>query len=97
MTALDTVKVGPAKALDAAGADPALQRMTVAEWLEHHIDHLTGLQKSTSPTTAATPRTTSTPFSVCSRLRRCRATTSRWCYQGRNPSIRTFYTGLNAG
>ena len=41
-------KVGPAKALEATvGADAVLSAMTVEEWLEHHIDHLTGLAKST--------------------------------------------------
>jgi hypothetical protein len=40
-------QVGLAKALEAIGADPALSTMTVAEWLDHHIDHLTGLRKST--------------------------------------------------
>jgi hypothetical protein len=41
-------KIGPAKALEATvGPDPVLSAMTVAEWLEHHISHLTGLAKST--------------------------------------------------
>jgi Phage integrase, N-terminal SAM-like domain len=39
--------VGPAKALASVGADPALSTMTVQQWLAHHIDHLTGLAKST--------------------------------------------------
>jgi integrase len=38
---------GPAKALEIVGADTALQTMTVGQWLEHHIAHLTGLRKST--------------------------------------------------
>jgi integrase len=42
-------RVGPAKALEIArrrdGAHP--DAMTVAEWLNHHIDHLTGVTKST--------------------------------------------------
>ena len=41
-------KIGPAKALEATvDPDPVLSAMTVAEWLEHHIAHLTGLAKST--------------------------------------------------
>ncbi|MGO9354998.1 MAG: tyrosine-type recombinase/integrase, partial [Mycobacterium sp.] len=41
-------KIGPAKALEATvGPDPVPSAMTVAEWLEHHIAHLTGLAKST--------------------------------------------------
>ena len=40
-------KFGPAKALEAIGVDPELSTMTVEEWLEHHIEHLTGLRKST--------------------------------------------------
>jgi hypothetical protein len=42
-----TDKFGPTKALQTLGTDPELSRMTVAEWLDHHIDHLTGLAKST--------------------------------------------------
>jgi Phage integrase, N-terminal SAM-like domain len=38
---------GPAKALGALGADPDFSAMTVREWVEHHIEHLTGLRKST--------------------------------------------------
>jgi len=38
---------GPAKALEIFGSDTALQAMTVGQWLEHHIAHLTGLRKST--------------------------------------------------
>jgi integrase len=40
-------RVGPAKALASVGCDPALSAMTVAEWVEHYIDHRTGLAKST--------------------------------------------------
>jgi integrase len=40
-------KFGPAKALDTLGADPGFSAMTVREWIEHHIEHLTGLRKST--------------------------------------------------
>ena len=40
-------KFGPAKALEIVGADTGLSAMTVGEWLEHHISHLTGLRKST--------------------------------------------------
>lgn len=40
-------KFGPTKALEIIGADPALQTMSVGQWLEHHIAHLTGLRKST--------------------------------------------------
>jgi hypothetical protein len=29
------------------GTDPNLSTMTVGEWLDHHIAHLTGLRKST--------------------------------------------------
>jgi integrase len=39
-------KFGPAKALETLGADPEFSAMTVHEWIEHHIDHLTGLRKS---------------------------------------------------
>ncbi|KUI17414.1 integrase [Mycolicibacterium acapulense] len=38
--------VGPLKALESVGTDPSLSTMTVAHWLAHHIDHLTGLAKS---------------------------------------------------
>src|ERR1700734_2017556 len=40
-------KFGPAKALETLGADPGFSAMTVREWIEHHIEHLTGLRKST--------------------------------------------------
>jgi integrase len=40
-------QLGPAKALEIIGADPAFQTMTVAQWLAHYIEHLTGLRKST--------------------------------------------------
>src|SRR5690349_10361215 len=40
-------KYGPAKALETLGVDPEFSAITVAEWIEHHIDHLTGLRKST--------------------------------------------------
>ena len=40
-------KFGPAKALETLGADPEFSATTVHEWVEHHIDHLTGLRKST--------------------------------------------------
>ncbi len=40
-------KFGPAKALETLGVDPEFSVITVAEWIEHHIDHLTGLRKST--------------------------------------------------
>ncbi|OBG60436.1 site-specific integrase [Mycobacterium sp. E735] len=39
-------KFGPAKALVALGVDPEFSAMTVREWIEHHINHLTGLRKS---------------------------------------------------
>jgi hypothetical protein len=39
-------KFGPAKALETFGIDPEFSAMTVHEWIEHHIDHLTGLRKS---------------------------------------------------
>lgn len=39
-------KFGPAKALETLGTDPGFSAMTVHEWIEHHIDHLTGLRKS---------------------------------------------------
>jgi hypothetical protein len=36
-------RIGPAKALEIADRrDGASSSMTVAEWLKHHIDHLTG-------------------------------------------------------
>jgi hypothetical protein len=38
---------GPAKALETVSADPQFSTMTVHEWIEHHINHLTGLRKST--------------------------------------------------
>jgi integrase len=38
---------GPAKALKTLGADPEFSAITVHEWIEHHISHLTGLRKST--------------------------------------------------
>jgi hypothetical protein len=37
----------PAKALEVIGSDPELATMTVAEWLDYYIAHLTGLRKST--------------------------------------------------
>lgn len=40
-------KFGPAKALETLGSDPKFSALTVREWIEHHIDHLTGLRKST--------------------------------------------------
>jgi integrase len=40
-------KFGPAKALETVGADPEFSTMTVHEWIDHHINHLTGLSKST--------------------------------------------------
>jgi integrase len=40
-------KFGPAKALETIGADPKFSALTVREWIEHHIGHLTGLRKST--------------------------------------------------
>lgn len=40
-------RFGPAKALEALGADPEFSTITVHEWIEHHINHLTGLRKST--------------------------------------------------
>ena len=40
-------QVGPAQALEVMGVGPVLSTMTVAEWLEHYIDHLTGLEKLT--------------------------------------------------
>jgi integrase len=39
--------VGPEKALASVGADPALSTITVAQWVQHYIDHRTGLAKST--------------------------------------------------
>jgi hypothetical protein len=39
--------VGPLKALGSVGADPALSTMTVEQWVHHHIEHRTGLAKST--------------------------------------------------
>jgi integrase len=40
-------KFGPTKALETIQTDPELLTLTVAEWLEHHIEHLTGVRKST--------------------------------------------------
>lgn len=40
-------RIGPAKALAAVYSDPALSKTTVTEWVQHHIDHRTGLAKST--------------------------------------------------
>ena len=40
-------KFGPAKALEAIRTDPESSIVTVEEWLDHHIAHLTGLRKST--------------------------------------------------
>jgi integrase len=40
-------KFGPEKALLSLQADPTLDTVTVAEWLQHYIEHLTGLKKST--------------------------------------------------
>jgi hypothetical protein len=39
-------KFGPAKALETLGGNPEISAITVHEWIEHHIDHLTGLRKS---------------------------------------------------
>jgi len=48
-------KIGPAKALEATvGTDPGLSAMRVAEWLQHHIFHLTGLQRAKEPVLRAT-------------------------------------------
>ena len=38
---------GPARALKSTAVEPGPNVMTVGEWLQHHIDHLTGLRKST--------------------------------------------------
>jgi len=38
---------GPAEALAALGADPEFSAITVHDWIEHHISHLTGLRMST--------------------------------------------------
>jgi integrase len=40
-------KFGPEQALTTLVADPNMTTMTVGEWIEHHIEHLTGLRKST--------------------------------------------------
>lgn len=40
-------KYGPDKALVSLRADPTLTTHTVTEWIQHYIDHLTGLKKST--------------------------------------------------
>jgi hypothetical protein len=40
-------KFGPTKPLETLGADPEFSAITVHEWIEHHISHLTGLRKST--------------------------------------------------
>lgn len=40
-------KFGPEQALTTLGSDPDMTTMTVAEWVRRHIDHLTGLRKST--------------------------------------------------
>ncbi|ODQ83985.1 phage integrase SAM-like domain-containing protein [Mycolicibacterium holsaticum] len=40
-------KFGAAQALTTLGSDPDMTTMTVREWIEHHIAHLTGLRKST--------------------------------------------------
>lgn len=40
-------KFGPEQALTTLGADPDMTTTTVREWIERHIDHLTGLRKST--------------------------------------------------
>src|ERR1700742_988140 len=41
-------KFGPAIALETLGSDPEFSAMTVLESIEHHIEHLTGLRKSTA-------------------------------------------------
>lgn len=38
---------GPRNAVSTLGTDPELTTMTVRQWIEHHIEHLTGLRKST--------------------------------------------------
>jgi integrase len=40
-------KFGPLTALETLGVDHEFTVMTVREWIEHHIEHLTGLRKST--------------------------------------------------
>ena len=40
-------KFGPAKAVETLGVDPDFSTITVYEWVEHHIKHLTGVRKST--------------------------------------------------
>ncbi len=44
-------KFGPAKALEILGTDPEFSAITVHEWIEHHIDHLTGGYASRLSTT----------------------------------------------
>jgi len=39
-------KYGAGKALETLGTDTEFSAITVGEWIEHHIDHLTGLTKS---------------------------------------------------
>ena len=40
-------KFGPAKALETLGTDPKFSAITVHDWIEHDIEHLTGLRRST--------------------------------------------------
>lgn len=40
-------KFGPERALSTLGTDPDMTAMTVNEWVNHHIAHLTGVAKST--------------------------------------------------
>ena len=69
-------QVGPAKALEMMDIAP-VSDMTVGQWLEHYIDHLTGLEKLTISSTAPTPAMTSRRCSAPSRWPRCPRTRSR--------------------
>lgn len=40
-------QVGPAKALEIVNVDASRRSMTVAAWIGHHIDHLTGVEPAT--------------------------------------------------
>ena len=40
-------KFVPAKALETLGTDPKFSAITVHDWIEHDIEHLTGLRRST--------------------------------------------------
>ncbi len=71
---------GAARALGMHGIAPAPRRAshgpTVATWIAHHIEHLSGVGKHTATNTRGATRTTSHPRSAPSHCRNCHVRTS---------------------